>query len=100
MKGESFLAPHCAGPVVDASIANYGNFFRGSVAEGNCIDISAVKSLKAHNDGCGRSHPDFHFFNDAKCPGGSEGGFVIRKQGGGECFDKPEGAKSVLVVSN
>ncbi|KAL6721478.1 hypothetical protein ACLMJK_000581 [Lecanora helva] len=98
VKGEAFTQAQCGGDLSGASIANYGNIF--SSAAGNCVDISGDASLKAHNDGCGSSHPDFHFFKQPGCPGGSTGGFMtLSKRGGGECFDKPDGAVSMLVVS-
>lgn len=56
----------------------------------------------AHNDGCGSSTPDFHFYLEAGCPNGDTGGdFVVRKEAGDEpCFEKPQGARSLIVVSN
>ncbi len=90
MKGESFSVPNCSGKLIGASIANFGT-------TGKCINIANEKSLAAHNDGCGTSHPDFEFFTLEGCVGKKT---TQKKEGGGECFEKPGDAKSFRVVSN
>ncbi|KAL2217273.1 hypothetical protein M432DRAFT_677676 [Thermoascus aurantiacus ATCC 26904] len=94
VKGSAYKDANCpAHSFIKSSIANWLEY-------GDCIDVSNAASIAAFNDGCGYLHPEFHFWNTPGCPGGPDGGTVIRKNGGGECFLKPEGAVSMLVVSS